>query len=177
MAAVHYRCSHHLPMVKPDVLILILTIIFTIITIICTIIVIICIIITIIIIIITTMITCSWSSPVFSAISSHSGFASPSPISLSLVQALKNKKSIFLTAVSQLLIESLKAFKTETHPSPNIPSLQIIQLACIEENLKMLFFCWYLVEKYKEDQKNALWKIFNLAQNFNLCLRTKTKMT
>ena len=34
----------------------------------------------------------------------------------------------FFTAVSQLLIESLKAFKTETHPSPNIPSLQIIQL-------------------------------------------------
>ena len=109
------RCSHHLPMVKPGVLIILFTIIiFTIITIICT--------------IITTMITCSWSSPVFSAISSHSGFASPSPISLSLVQALKNKKSIFLTAVSQWLIESLKAFKTETHPSQNIPSLQIIQL-------------------------------------------------
>ena len=31
--------------------------------------------------------TCSWSSPVFSAISSHSGLGSPSPISL--VQALK----------------------------------------------------------------------------------------
>ena len=140
MAAVQYqaRCSHHLPMVKPGVLI-ILIVIFTIITIIC--------------IIITTMITCSWSSPVFSAISSHSGFASPSPISLSLVQALKNKKSIFLTAVSQFLIESLKAFKTETHPSPNIPSLQIIQLARIEEKLRMIFLVGIWSRKIRKTKR------------------------